>query len=272
VRRLGALELGQQSVEQQRRAGAEGRRHLARERFAEACLGAPPGGEAGELGRRPRLRIARRERGEDRRDAVADGAQADRRQRLRIGSQGETLRALGARKGGARDFVPIVVLGRHPEDGDRRLAAGAERLGVAHRGGRLDETEERAAEQTALLAGDDDARRRVGEPRGELGGARMAVRGVGDTQRGGELATLDRRRRAVGQLAGGEEAQRREQIAVAPGDELARQAGDQAGGETVDIEGVGGAHRGRARAVDPTGGFRFRDPWRSPRCGAASAG
>ena len=62
------------------------------------------------------------------------------------------------------DFVPVVILGVDPEDGDRRHVVIARHLlGELERGQRLQQREQRAAEQPGLLAGDDRDGARVGE-------------------------------------------------------------------------------------------------------------
>ena len=57
------------------------------------------------------------------------------------------------------DFVPVVILGVDPEDGDgRHVVVARHLLGELDRRQRLEQREERAAEQARLLAGDDGDR------------------------------------------------------------------------------------------------------------------
>ena len=55
-------------------------------------------------------------------DPRPQGAHADRRQRLGVRAEVEGARPLGPQDHGVRDLGPVVILGRHPEDGDGRLA------------------------------------------------------------------------------------------------------------------------------------------------------
>ena len=195
---LRRFELGEHRVDEERRALAQGRHHLARERLAESRLGAPPGGETLAPGAEPGGREARREALEQRRDLRSDGAQPHRHERGAVGAERERDELFARRKGGRGHFVPVVILGRHPEAGDGGHARRFERLGVAHRGGRLDQGEVGAAEQAGLLAADDDARRRKRELGCELGSARVTVGGVRDPEAGGQVRAVDgggRRRR-----------------------------------------------------------------------------
>ena len=71
------------------------------------------------------------------------------------------------------DFLPVVVFGVDPEHRDRRhLVVARHLLGELDRGQRLEQREQRAAEQPGLLAGDDGDRLAVGEQRAGLARAR----------------------------------------------------------------------------------------------------
>ena len=81
------------------------------------------------------------------------------------------------------DLVPVVILGVDPEDGDRRHAVLLPHaLGQPDRGDRLQQREERAAEEAGLLAGDDGDGLRIAQ-----------LRGGGDALRRGAATALLRR-------------------------------------------------------------------------------
>ena len=63
-------------------------------------------------------------------------------------------------------FRPVVILGVDPEHGHHRHAMLLRHLRrQLHRRDGLEQREQRAAEQPGLLAGDDDARGGIGQPR-----------------------------------------------------------------------------------------------------------
>ena len=75
------------------------------------------------------------------------------------------------------DFLPVVILGVDPEDRNGGYVVIARHLiGQLDRGQRLEQREERTAEEPGLLSGDDGDRARVGEqPRGVAGLRRRAA-------------------------------------------------------------------------------------------------
>ena len=85
---------------------------------------------------------------------------------------------LGVEHRTASDFLPVVILGIHPEHGDRGdplLALGPARELQGGQG--LQQGEQRSAEDTGLLSGDDRDRGRIGQAGG--GGARLGGRAPG---------------------------------------------------------------------------------------------
>ena len=90
----------------------------------------------------------------------------------------ETVRGVSsASKTGTRpDFVPVVIFGVDPEDGDgRHLVVARDLLGELERGERLEQREQRSAEEPGLLAGDDGDRLAIGEQRARFAGARRRL-------------------------------------------------------------------------------------------------
>ena len=72
-------------------------------------------------------------------------------------------------------FLPVVILGVDPEDRDRRhLVVARDLLGELERRERLEQREQRAAEEARLLAGDDGDGAAVGEQARRLARARRA--------------------------------------------------------------------------------------------------
>ena len=93
-----------------------------------------------------------------------------------------------------RHLGEVVVLGGDPER-RHRLAPGAlEALGDQRGPGHLGQGVERAAEESRLLAGDDDQRVGIGEALRQLARARVAVRRVGALELGRDLGALTRPR------------------------------------------------------------------------------
>ena len=175
VRPLGDLELRQHRIEHQRRPGAEERHHLLREGVAEARSRGPPSGQSPTPLGEAFVRKVRAEGREEALDLRSDLAATDRGERRGVFGEREILQARRAEEGGGGDLRPVVVLGRHPEDRDRRAPGGFEGFSMTHRCGGFYQCQERAAEEAGLLPADDDRGRRIGELRRELGGARMAV-------------------------------------------------------------------------------------------------
>src|SRR6185295_19533188 len=127
---------------------------------------------------------------------------------------------------------------RDPEHRDGRLAGRLESRRPARRRDRLRERVERPAQEPRLLAGDDDARRRIGEAAGEYLGLRMTVRAVGDRERPRQLAPVDRARFAFGERAGVEETERRQEVAIATGQERGGERRQQPGRLQIDAQEV----------------------------------
>jgi hypothetical protein len=150
-----------QAAEQRFEPGAEGLGH--------AC--------AGPVGSRQRVeRVGRELRRRQRRAQAVDGredrrVEQDRRDRdiagVRRGAEADHAPAhLGVQHGARSDLLPVVVLRFHPEDRDGRNAVvGGHLCGQSHRGQRLQQRVERAAEQARLLPGDHRDRGRVGQAR-----------------------------------------------------------------------------------------------------------
>ncbi len=128
------------------------------------------------------------------------------------------------------DLRPVVILGRHPEDGDRRLAGGFEGGGPAGGGQRLGEAVERTAEEPRLLAGHHDAHGRIGQQLRQAVSVRVAVGAVAHRQGLGQFAAVHLRRRKRRQASRGEEVQRRQQIEIEPGEPRRGERRQQAGG------------------------------------------
>ena len=173
---------------------------------------------ATELGR-PAGSFELVERGQDRSRRGGRSRPAPGLRRPRRGS--ETVRGVEVvvEDRARADLVPVVILGVDPEDGDGRHAVVARHLlGELERGERLEQREQRAAEQSGLLAGDDRDRaadRRAAAPlrrarggacrrsllrrddRGDLGAAAIVrLRARDRVGPGGAIAT-DRRRRTA---------------------------------------------------------------------------
>jgi hypothetical protein len=73
-------------------------------------------------------------------------------------------------------FVPVMVLGINPEDGDRRHAMLVPHtIGQTQCGQRLEQGEERSAEKSGLLPGDDGDRLRIAQLRGGGDGIRRSA-------------------------------------------------------------------------------------------------
>ena len=152
----------------------------------------------------------------------------------------------------AGDLRPVVILGVDPEDGHHCDAVIAfDGRGQFHRRQRLQQREERAAEQPGLLSRDDDAGRRVGEPRRVVArrGRRLARRLLSGDQAGQclRLATRGLRSanrvgpcRGVGGVAGeeGRDLLVRERV-------VGRQAPDPRELADVDGERAGGGRCGQ---------------------------
>ncbi len=240
MRPLGELQLGQHRVQHQWRACAQERHHLPPEGVAEVCSRRPPVGQAPPPLAEALVREARGERREEALDLRPDPAATDRGERRGIVSERKIEQAVRAEEGGGGDLRPVVVLGRHPEERDRGAPLGFERLGIAHRRSGLDQSEQRPAEEAGLLPADHHRGRRVGELRRELGGARVAVAGIGACETGRDPAAVDGRRRHLGQRPRRQQAQRCEEVGLLAGEPGSGHPLHQAVGNKIDFEGSGG--------------------------------
>ena len=233
-RPLRLLERGQHRVDQERRARAEQADHELAERLAEAGVG-PIGG----LEQTPGVaavgaadRCARRTS-----NAVASAGPSVR---MPTGSSGDgsapsaTSRGpVGAEQPRVRHLGEVVVLGGDPERRHRFAAGALETLGDQRRPGHLGQGVERTAEESRLLAGDDDQRVGIGEALRQLARARVAVRRVGALELGRDLGALARSRLERRQRAGRGEDERREQL-VAPAARRSRRPAPRGSDRSAD--------------------------------------
>ena len=255
-RRRRGLQRRQLGVDEQRATLAEETRHEPREGFREAALGRQV---VPAVVQAPAVLVVRRrvpDPGQQRRRRRAEMAAADRHERRRILAQGERL-GTGGREVAPRHFGIVVVFGRHPEQRHGGTAPARQFLGPQHAGRGLGQGEQRPRSQPALLAGDDDQGRRVGERVGEGRGARVAVALVGLGQSGRERSAIRRgtarRRRHPVLGAGQHESQGIEQVEVAAVEEAPRQIAEQPAGAEV-----GTARGGGVRGAIRHGGTSYR--------------
>ncbi len=99
-----------------------------------------------------------------------------------VGEPHRARRQLAVEHRTAAHFRPVVILGVDPEHRHHRHAVlGRDLRRQLHRGDGLEQREQRTAEQPGLLAGNDDARGGIGQPRRRLarGGGRAASRLLG---------------------------------------------------------------------------------------------
>ena len=114
------------------------------------------------------------------------------------------------------DFFPVVILGVNPEDGDGGdVVIARHLLGKLERGERLEEREQRSAEESRLLTGENGDRSLIGEQPRRFAGARRRLTPLllsGDD--GGDVVAAAvvrlrsrdrvRPRRPIGRIAGEE--------------------------------------------------------------------
>ena len=217
---------------------------------AAECRGDPRAGRvcSGQSVQRGSGKLRRRQRLAQLVETLADRrGQTHRRHRqarLRRRAQVEPAQLELAVEHAARaDLVQVVILGIDPENGHGRDAVvGLDAARQRNCGERLEQREERTAEQTGLLPGDDGhragirqasrslQRRGRGVPRAQLGG-----RHAGRLARtaGGSVPRLDRTAPACrrGRIAGKERREPLEGVAV-----VARQR--RCPGEAAEIDGV----------------------------------
>ena len=97
------------------------------------------------------------------------GATGERSSAARGGQRHRARRQLLVEHRTRSDFVPVVIFGVDPEDGDgRHLVIARHLFGELQRGERLEQREQRSAEEARLLAGDESRRscdRRAAPPR-----------------------------------------------------------------------------------------------------------